>query len=224
MTVERRSVGSFDQVRFSGPGVLKISQGVEGSLTIHAPSYVMEHIRADVTGNELQVGYRSPRVVALKIHREVVSYDLKVKELRRLRVTGVGRVVVPDLDNDRVRVDVTGSGHVVLDHLTADQLEVVITGAGTVSVRGDVESQSVVISGAGHYGATQLISDFAQLKVTGAGVADISVSTDLDVVISGAGKVSYGGYPEIVKRISGAGKLSRRRRSSRQQSNGEEHG
>ncbi|MCB1694092.1 MAG: DUF2807 domain-containing protein, partial [Pseudomonadales bacterium] len=80
------------------------------------------------------------------------------------------------------------------------------------------------VSGAGHYKADRLISDFAQVRLSGAGTADVSVSDDLDVVISGPGRVSYAGYPEIVKRITGSGKLVRRRRANRQPRSGEDHG
>jgi len=224
MTVEVRDVRRFDQVRFMGPGILKINQSDRESLTIHAPSYVMKDIRSDIKDGQLLLGYRSPKIVSLRIHREVISYSLCVRDLRRLRMSGFGRVVIPDLDNDHVKIEVTGIGHVMLDHLTADRLDVLISGAGGIKVTGDVEAQTVVITGAGHYDAQRLISDFGQVKLTGAGVADVSVNEDLEVVISGAGKVSYSGYPEIVKRISGLGKLSRRRHPRRQPLNGEDHG
>lgn len=224
MTVQVRDVKGFDSVRFVGPGILKINQRDRESLTTHAPSYVMKNIVSVVNNGELLVGYRSPKVVSLKVHREVISYSLSVRDLRKLRVTGIGRVIIPDLDNDHVRVDVSGTGQVTLERLTADRLEVVISGRGGVRANGDVEAQSVNISGAGSYQAQQLISDFGHVRVSGSGSADVSVSEDLEVVISGAGQVTYGGYPEIVKRISGAGKLIRRRRNSRFQMNGEDHG
>lgn len=224
MTVDVRDVRGFDQVRFRGPGSLKVRQGDRESLTIHAPSYVMKDIQSEVRGSELYLGYKSPKIVSLRVHREVISYSLTVRDLRQVKATGLGRVILPDLDNDHFRVELTGLGQVVLEHLTADRLDVLLSGAGQIKARGDVEAQSVLISGAGHYDAKQLISDFAQVKITGAGQADVSVSEDLDVVISGAGQVTYAGYPEIIKRISGAGKLSRRRRSARHKTNGEEHG
>lgn len=224
MTIDVREVRRFDQVRFKGPGILKITQSDKESLTIHAPSYVMENIQSDVVDGELRLGYSFPKIVSLKVHREVISYSLAVRDLRKLTVTGIGRVVVPDLDNDAVKIELTGIGQIMLEHLTADKLEVIISGAGAVKARGDVEAQSIVISGAGQYKAQQLISDFAHVKISGAGTADVSVSDDLDVLISGAGSVTYAGYPEIVKRITGTGKLSRRRRSKRHSANGEEHG
>lgn len=224
MTVDVRNVVCFDRVRFMGPGVLKISQRHRESLTVHAPSYVMQDIVSEVRDGELRLGYRSPKVVSLRVRREVISYSLCVRDLHALRVTGPGCVIIPDLDNDHVRVNVSGTGQVNLERLTADRLDVVIGGKGRVRASGDVEAQSALISGAGSYEAQLLISDFGQLKLSGSGTADVSVSDDLEVNITGAGRVTYGGYPEIIKRISGAGKLIRRRRNNRYQMNGEDHG
>lgn len=224
MTVEVRAVSGFDQVRFIGPGILKIVQRDQEGLTIHAPSYVMRDIEAEVSGSVLSLGYRSPKIVSLRVHREVISFTLGVKDLKRLKVTGLGRVVIPDLDNDELRIDLSGIGSVVLEHFTADRLEVSISGAGSVRASGDVEAQSISISGAGHYKADKLISDFAQVKISGAGMADVCVSDDLDVVITGAGCVSYAGYPDIIKRVTGPGRIVRRRRNHRQPLNGEDHG
>ncbi|MEX0942168.1 MAG: head GIN domain-containing protein [Pseudomonadales bacterium] len=223
MTVKVHEVRRFDQVRFMGPGVLKITQDDAESLTVHAPSYVMRDIHAVVVDGELRLGYKSPRVVSLRVHREVISYSLKVRELRGLKVTGVGRVIIPDLDNDQIQISVTGIGQVTLEHVTADRFDVKISGAGIVKAQGDVEAQSIAISGAGRYQASRLISDFALVNISGAGTADVSVAEDLDVVISGAGSVTYAGYPEITKRISPMGHLSRRRRGRREEK-GEEHG
>lgn len=223
MSVEIRKVTRFDQVRFRGPGTLKITQGDVESLTIHAPAYVMKHIESDVKDSLLRLGFVSPRVVSLKVHQEVISYDLCMKDVRKMRLTGTGKIVVPDLDNDVVTAEITGSGRIVMEHLTADQFDVVIRGSGNVKVAGDVEAQTLNISGSGNYEAERLVSDFAHIKITGSGDANVSVSDDLNVVISGSGKVSYGGYPDISKVISGAGRLMRRRRDKKQLNRGEEN-
>jgi len=224
MTVEVRQVSRFDGIRFRGPGILKISQGEKEHLTVHAPAYVMEHIQSRVEDSTLHLGYVSPQVVSLRIHREVISYDLHVRELRHLCVAGAGRVLIPDLDNDVVTINLSGSGQVLLEHLTADKFDVVIGGSGSVRVAGDVEAQSLVISGAGVYEAEQLISDFGQIRVSGSGQANVVVNDDLNVNISGSGKVSYSGFPEVFKQISGSGKLTRRRRKKKQEpQQGESH-
>ena len=156
MSVEVREVHRFDRVRFRGPGSLKITQGDEESLRIHAPAYLIDDIVSEVDDKTLQLGYVSPKVHQLQVHREIISYQLCMKDVRRVTLAGSGRILIPDLDNDAIGINVTGSGQVVLENLTADRFEVSISGSGSVAVAGDVETQSVKTSGSGGYNAERL--------------------------------------------------------------------
>ena len=49
-------------------------------------------------------------------------------------------------------------------------------------------------------------------------------TVDLQVKISGSGNVTYDGYPDVTRNISGSGKLSRKRRQTKSNSRSEEHG
>ncbi len=224
MSIEVRDVSRFDKVRFRGPGILKINQAEEESLTIHAPAYVMTDVISEVVDGVLVLGYRSPKVTPLRVLKEVISYDLSMRDIRKISVNGSGSVVVPDLDNDAVTIELTGSGKVNLEHLTADRLRTTIHGSGLVRVVGDVENQALTLNGSGRYDAEYMVSDFAQLTVNGSGNVGVSVTDDLQVVINGSGKVTYSGFPDISKAISGSGSLTRRRREKRSQDRGEDHG
>ena len=211
MTIEVREVSGFSKVRLRGPGILKVTQSDHESLTIQAPRYGISQLQSIVVDEELLLGYVSIGPASLQLYREVITYDLHVKDLCQLCLTGVGRAVLPDMDSDVLVLQVKGAGEIRVDHLTADRLEVLIDGRGRVSVSGDVEAQSVVVRDAGDYQAETMISDFASLNVTGPGRAAISVNDRLRVAITGHGTVSYAGFPEIVKLISGSGRLQRHR-------------
>jgi len=224
MTIEVRQVSDFNKVRLRGPGILRVTQSDHESLTIRAPRYGIRQLQSIVVNEELLLGYVSIGPVSLQLHREVIIYDLHVKDLRQVCLTGVGRAVLPDMDSDVLVLQVKGAGDIRVDHLTADRLEVLIDGRGRVAVSGDVESQSVVVRDAGNYQAEAMISDFADLRVTGPGRAAISVNDRLRVAITGQGTVSYVGFPEIVKLISSSGRLQRNRLSGLPLKRGEEHG
>ncbi len=224
MSIEVRQVRRFDQVRFIGPGTLKITQGEKEALTIHAPAYVMENVVSSVESGLLTLGYRSPKITRLRVLKEIISFNLVMKDLRRLTVTGTGSVIIPDLDNDAIRLEIQGSGKINLEHLTADSLHTLIKGSGFLRVAGDVEAQSVSVNGSGKYDAEKLVSDFAQVALNGSGHVAVSVTDDLNVVINGSGKVTYSGFPEVSKAISGSGSVSRRRREKTTHNAGEDHG
>jgi len=222
--IEVRDVSRFDQVRFRGPGTLKITQTNEESLTVHAPAYVIKHIISEVKDGVLYVGYKSPKVTPLRVLKEVISFDLRVKDIREISVTGSGAVIVPDLDNDTVCVEINGSGKVNLGHLTADNFRATIQGAGHIRAQGDVETQAIVVNGSGKVMSDHLVSDFARVILNGSGKVSMSVSDELNVVINGSGEVSYGGFPDITKAITGSGALTRRRRVKDRSTAGEDHG
>lgn len=229
MSIEVRDVARFDQVRFRGPGTLKITQSdlspsKKESLTIHAPAYVMKHVISEVKDGLLQVGYKSPKVTRLRVLQEVISYDLCMKDVRKITVTGSGTVLAPDIDNDSISLEISGSGKAKLEQLTADSFVAVIHGSGHVRVEGDVETQSVVLNGNGAYDAENLVCDYAQVTLNGSGRAAVSVSDELNVAINGSGLVTYAGFPDISQSINGSGRLERRRRARRQTRQGEDHG
>lgn len=228
MTIEVRAVSHFDKVLLRGPGILTISQGDRECLTLQAPRSAIGQLQTVVVDGELQLGcvpQQAPgTIIPLQLHREVITYDLQVRSLARLRLTGTGRAVLPDMDTDRLLVQVLGGGQIRLEHLTADHLEVLIDGRGKVRVNGDVETQQVCVRGAGDYHALALTCDFADLRVTDAGRAAVAVNEILNVVISGHGAVSYVGNPDITQVISGPGQLQRRKSTGRAPKRGEEHG
>jgi hypothetical protein len=209
VTIEVRQVRDFERVRLQGPGILKIRQSNKESLTIHAPRYAIDGLQSRVVDGELLLGLLNTPVVSLQLHREVISYDLHVKDLSHLQLTGSARAIIPDLDTDRLTLVVSGAGRIRIEKLTADHLDVNIKRSGQVQISGDVEAQLVRVGHQGAYQAGQLISDFAELSVADQAQATITVNEALNVVISGNGSVTYVGYPEVQHVISGPGRLQR---------------
>ena len=221
MTIDVRQVRGFDRVRLQGPGILKIRQSNRESLTIHAPRYAINDLQSRVVDGELLLGLTHSPVVMLQLHREIISYDLQVKDLSCLQLTGVARAIIPDLDTDRLTLVVSGPGRIRVEKLTADFLDVRINDRGQVKVSGDVEAQLVKVKQQGDYQAGELISDFAELAVADRGQATITVNEALNVAIAGNGSVTYVGYPDVQQIISGPGRLQRGKTGKRR---GEEHG
>jgi len=213
MSVELRQVREVKQVRFKGPGSVKIRQtDKEESLTVHAPAYVIRHIVSSVEDGILNLGYVSPQVFSLKVLKEVISYDLKLKQLDALSVSGSGRVLVPDLDVDKLALSLSGSGKIQFEHMTADLLSVNGSGSGSIIVQGDVETQRVNLSGSGDYQALRLVSDICHINLTGSGGASVLVHDEMIVRLSGSGDIRYKGYPDIQQQITGTGRVKRIRR------------
>jgi hypothetical protein len=81
-------------------------------------------------------------------------------------------------------------------------------GAAEVSLDGSIDRLLVDMTGASHLAADGLQTKTAEISTTGAGDAEVAVTDTLNVVITGAGKVTYSGNPPTIKKqITGAGSI-----------------
>lgn len=208
VVTEDREVSGFDRVDFSTVGELTITQGERESLTIEAESNVMRRIRTEVRGGTLHVDMKAsfPWIWNI-VPTKPIKYELTVRELSDLDLSGVGSIYAGGIEADRLSLGITGAGQIVIRSLSADALEVEHTGVGKCELSGQVRRQEVHLTGAGDYDAADLESERAEVAVTGLGKATVWATEDLDIVLSGAGEVSYYGHPAVSQEVTGLGKV-----------------
>ena len=209
VVTEDVKVSNFDQIDFSTIGELTITQGDRESLTIEAESNVMSRIRTSVSGGTLYIEMKTGGFpwIGSVVPTKPVRYDLMVKELNSLDLSGVGSVYAGAIDTDRLNLDLSGAGKIVIRSLTADILKVDHTGLGQSELSGQVRRQEVILTGAGDYDAADLESEKAEVALTGLGKATVWATETLDIELSGAGSVSYYGNPRVTQNVTGLGKV-----------------
>ncbi len=83
-----------------------------------------------------------------------------------------------------------------------------ITGSGSITCLGERNNVHVSISGAGNINLFGMLVQNANIKISGTGNVRVTVSTKLEVSISGVGSVYYKGHPStIISNISGLGEV-----------------
>lgn len=108
----------------------------------------------------------------------------------------------------RLAAKLTGATRLIVNQLSGRKFAVESSGAATVMLDGALEELLADITGAGELKAGSLQTKTAELSTTGASDADVAVSDILKVSITGAGKVTYSGYPPTVeKHITGVGSI-----------------
>lgn len=205
LITETREVSGFDGIELSGSGEVIITQGGDESLTVETDDNVMEHVRTEVRGGTLHLGFEEGLNL---IDPTRLVFTVGVDDLSELSISGSGNVESDSLDTDRFSVTVSGSGNVQIDDLTADSVEARISGSGNVDLAGEATTQDVTISGSGKYRAGDLQSDTAEASISGSGEATVWVTESLDSNISGSGSVDYYGRPSISTSGSGSGKIN----------------
>jgi hypothetical protein len=211
---ETREVSGFDRVALAGFGDMVITQGEEESLTIEASPEILGRIKTEVMDSTLTIRFTRNwldwmgEVLSSGFAGMRVRFDLRVKELAGLAITGAGRVQVGNVKADHLALELRGAGQLSIESLEAERLEIDLSGAGQIKVGGRVTEQTVRLTGAGSYDAPNLESQRAKATLTGLGGATLWVVEDLEATIRSIGSVSYYGAPQVSKSITGIGSLN----------------
>jgi hypothetical protein len=204
---ESRAVSGFTQVALEGSGTLSLRQGDSESLTVTADDNLLADVQTTVSGGRLTL---SQHGFTLYFPRTPVRYDLTVKDLTALEISGSGNATATSLHTTDLRLEISGSGSLTLSGLSLTTLDASISGSGNVTVSGQAQHQTVTVSGSGTYRGRDLASTTARVDVSGSGDVAVQVSSSLDVSISGSGNVTYTGNPATVsQQISGSGTITK---------------
>jgi hypothetical protein len=185
VTKESRDVTGLEEVELRGVGRLSIEQAGSESLSVEAQEDVLPKFKTEVVDNRLVIGPKPDTTIHTT---EPVNYELTVKTLNAL--------------------EVSGSANVEAEGVSTDMLAVTISGTGKVKIGGEADKQEVSISGAGDYRAGELESKVVEIDVGGAGSAIVNASEKLDARISGVGSVEYIGDPTVEQDVSGVGRVA----------------
>jgi len=205
LVTETRQVSSFDRIELSGPGKVIVSQGGSESLSIETDDNVLEHVKAEVEGRTLKLGFKAGINL---ISPSRLIFSVGVDDLTGLAVSGSGDIESDMLETGRLEAAVSGSGDVRIADLTASEVNAEISGSGSIDLAGVVAAQDVAISGAGQYLAGDVCSELVRVSVSGAGDATVCATGTLDANTSGVGSINYYGRPTINSSDSGLGSIN----------------
>ena len=183
---EKKELPAFKAVETGGAFDVEITCQKPQSVGIEADDNLLPLIETDVSDGVLHVGmkqnYHSSKLIALHI---------AVPDLNRVTISGAGTARVTGVKNENFVINSTG--------------------AAKIEAKGETKAVEIRNSGAGLIDAHELRSARADVNLSGAGQAEVYASEQLDVTISGVGRVTYSGQPKIInKNISGIGTVSAR--------------
>jgi Putative auto-transporter adhesin, head GIN domain len=204
MVSETRDVQGFDRVRFDAFGNLEIVQGEQEGLVIETQPNLLPYLTSEVRGDQL--------VIEIKPHVSItplstIRYQLRVKDLRDLEVSGAGFIGMNSLNTDRLIINSSGAAGVTISDLLASTLDANLSGTGKITVSGTVDTLQVDVNGAGSFYGAELSSKDADVALSGLGGATVWMTDSLDAQVSGVGSIQYYGNPAVTKKVSGIGSV-----------------
>jgi hypothetical protein len=206
---ETRSVSNFHGVTLSGFGELNVTQDGTEALTIQAEDNLMPLITTQVQDGLLVIGMEPGINVTSVLPTQPVKYDLHVKNLDSIQLSGAGNIVVPSLQADSLNLLASGAGNISLNQFENKQLNATLSGAGNLSVAGQGDAQAVTVTGLGSYDGGNFKTNTAVVTISGAGSATVWATQSLTGNIGGAGSISYYGDPQVSQAVSGVGSIKK---------------
>jgi hypothetical protein len=207
VVTETRAVSDFDTVAFTSIGELTIQPGEREGLTIEAEDDILPHIRTEVRGGTLTLGFDEPGTRLSLYPTRPIRFTLTVVELESLELAGAGSIVVNELATEQLHVGLSGAGSLSLNGLAADRFVTDLSGAGSLTASGTAGRLEVIVSGFGGFNGADLQSETAEVTLSGVGGATVWATARLNATISGVGSVTYYGQPVVTKSTSGLGTI-----------------
>jgi hypothetical protein len=204
---EEREISDVEGVALSFIGDLRITQGDEEKLVITGDDNVVPLVTTEVRDGVLNIGSKSTLSIPMVTE---LRYDLTVRDLNSLRLSGAGNAQMDGLDTGDFAAAVSGAGNLEVRNLKANRVSANLSGVGNVELSGEASRQAVTLSGAGSYAGGDLETGAADVSLSGLGNATVWATESLNATISGAGNIEYYGDPDVTSRISGLGNVSSR--------------
>lgn len=203
---EQRSINNFTAIDLSLNATVNYSEGIDFKVELIAQQNVLNEIRTEVHNGRLEI--------SLPWDTKLISYapiiiNITAPAVSDFNISGSGSVQSSDtLHILNCDFNISGNGNLVLAAVETSDLDARVSGSGRIEVNGgSSENISTNISGSGNINLSGVLGSIAKVNTSGSGDATINVIDNLDVHISGSGKVYYYGNPAISADISGSGKL-----------------
>lgn len=201
---EGRDVSSFTGVSLGIAGDLFLTQGSPQQVIIQAEDN-LDKIETVVREGVLRIRTDnwSSRIKGVRIW-------ITMPEVEALNVSGSGNILAEtSINADELELRVSGSGKIKIPELKGEEMEAAISGSGDIILSGSADEIEISISGSGNVDAEGLKVNECGIKISGSGDCNIDVTGELDASISGSGSVTYYGDPQIDARVSGSGKVKK---------------
>ncbi|MBC8048346.1 MAG: DUF2807 domain-containing protein [Fimbriimonadaceae bacterium] len=220
---EVRSVSGFTGVTSEIEATVYVTQGSEFEVRIEAQQNVLDQIRTNVSGNDLEIS--SERCIN---NSDPVKIYITMPVVNSLAISGSGslitqnKITTGDMDIDisgsgeftsvdsiiasDISMDISGSGNMDLI-ANAPVLSADISGSGDVTIAGYGSSLDLNISGSGEMHTFNFHVLTSDVKISGSGDLEINAMDKIEGSISGSGDLYYKNSPIINISVSGSGEI-----------------
>lgn len=198
----------FDNIVFSGAGILKVRSETETHVLINEYPNLLEHLEAYVKNKVLYLGYSDN----YRVENSVLEITVTAPSIKKVTSNGTGDLYVLGVqDGETMTATLNGAGKIDIQGSKFKDFYARLNGAGNLFISdSNCRTFDLKIEGVGNCSSFGMISNDAKVKINGAGSAEVAVVQTLDVEINGVGSLSYSGDPKVASKINGAGRVDKK--------------
>lgn len=227
LTTEERITTDFAGIEVNGSFDVFVDTGSQTSVLIEADENLLDHIKTKVRGNNLVIDTYRDRCLRSD-HRIIVH--VSTPQIEEIILNGSGKINCSRFQATEVSVKLRGSGNIDLSYAQVDEArfelsgsglitgavdaysaDLLLEGSGEIRIDGSAHVADMDIIGSGNIKTGNLTVDNCKVNITGSGNAYVFAYDFLEAKITGSGTVYYYGNPSnVVKNITGSGKIIKR--------------
>jgi hypothetical protein len=206
---ENRPVGNFASIRASGGYTIYLTQDSTVSLKLEGEKDDVARVVTEVVNGALVIKHKSGIRLFSFDHDDVKVY-IGFKDINAIELSGSNDLIgQKSLRFKDLGIEVSGSGDIDLD-LQAAKVDADLSGSGDLSLKGSSDELIVDASGSSDIKCLDLKAKKVALSISGSGDAQLDVSGELKIEISGSGDVKYRGNPvKVNQSVSGSGDIEK---------------
>ncbi len=191
---EIRSLENFNKITISGNSKVYLTNGSPQEVRVETKNKLSE-VQTSVHNNSLHIDGKPS------------SIYITMPAIDEISISGYGEVHAKNsFTGENMEIGISGNGKVVLP-LQVKSINVDISGFGKVKLTGTADNLKLGISGNGTISAAELHVVNSDIEISGVAKANVDVTDNLNMKVSGVGSVYYKTEPKKINReVSGIGK------------------
>lgn len=201
------TIGSFTELVVDGDMVVRLDNGKAPSALAQGSREALSALKIDRQGNTVFV--RNSGFQAGRSSGAPVTVIITGRDIRRLALTGAGKISANRLDADNSRVELRGAGSIDIGSVNAFRFATVLSGSGSLSIgAGSVVNSDVVIDGSASFRAAGLVLQNLKLAQKGPATTLLTVSTVAEISNEGTGSITIEGSGICMIRKGGSATIN----------------
>lgn len=178
---------SFAEIELRNYCNVEVIEGTENKVEYSDYENIIEHLNFEVIENRLII-QTLPQNILINHSNAKAKVYIK-SSLNSVLITGSGNINLLSAFDGISQFTITGSGNIVSNsNSTSASINCNITGSGSMDL-------------------LRIRSSIATTSIAGSGDIKITVSSELNALISGSGNTYYNGNPIVFKNITGSGNV-----------------